>query len=182
MHVTKLLGIAAIGLLTLSLIEVILVASAFSPSPLPFPEHSEGWFVVYQANPIGKPILGDYWVLTDPDAAILEAIAESFLPEISDEQGVWEHWTWARANETTFIYQVYEHGQVWNIEYAGHYYCVDCLYHIDDHPEPHIYITVETYVLHRARHKRNLTAAGAFLSVAWIGLGVVWIKKKPQQP
>jgi hypothetical protein len=183
MNVMKLLRLSAIVLVMLTAINIVLVVHAFSPDPLPFPEYSSGWFVLYQANEIGKPLLGDHWFLTDPDPYILEAIALSSEPEIYDPEKhiTWEHRTRARANETTFIYQVYEHGEMWNIKYEAHYYCVDCLCHIDDHPEPDIYIIPEIYTLHNARHAKELALlSGSILGVSWLALGALWIAKKPK--
>ena len=150
---------------------------AYAPSSLPFPiEDAEIIIVAYQANEIGKPL--QYWVLTDPDPAILEAIAKSSTAEIYDPELdiTWEHWTHARANETTFIYQVYEHGGIWEIEYQGHYYRVECLY-MRERPAwagfPNI------HVIYNPRHqKETATAIGAILSGGWIALGSVWIKKR----
>jgi hypothetical protein len=164
----KLFRILAIVLLALTAVEVVLVVDAFSPDPLPFPEYSDGWFVLYQANEISKPLVGDCWNLSDPDPYILEAIAE--------------HWAMARANETTFVYQVwYEHGQVWEIEYAGHYYSVDCLYNVDPNPFPHIHILSDIYRIRNARHEKELAiVSGPLLGFSWIAVGTVWLRKKPE--
>lgn len=175
MNRMRLLRLSAIVLLVLTAINIVLVVHISSPDPLPFPENSSGWYVAYQANEIGKPLLGDYWVLTDPDPYILEAVAKNDIPAIT------EHWTQARTNETTFIYQVYEHGEMWNTKYGERYYCVDCLCHVDPDPAPGICVLPEIYILHNAKHAKELAMlSGPVLGVSWIALGMVWITKKPK--
>lgn len=96
---------------------------------------------------------------------------------------MYEHWTVVRANETTFIYQVYEQGAVWEIEYEGNYYCVDCYYHKDpqSHTNPNRGGIPISYVIHNARHDKELAMGlTPVFSVAWIALGFLWIKKKPE--
>ena len=182
----KIFRISAIILLIGSIITIGISVYAFSPSdPLPFfdPEVRDYYFVGYQANEISKPLW--YWKLTDPDATILEAIRKSSIPEIYDPELdiLWEHWTDARTNETTFIYQVFfEHEEVWEIEYEGHYYCVDAVWYVDpqSHTNPNRIGLPIPVRIHNARHEKELAVGLApVFSVAWIALGLVWIKKKP---
>jgi hypothetical protein len=178
--------LAAISLLIGSLITMGYTVYAFTPDSLPpffDPAERHKWYVGYQANEISKPF--HYWVLTEPDATILEAIRLSSIPEeVEPDTGiVHEHWTVVRANETTFIDQVYAHGETWEIEYDGHYYCVDCYYHYQTYeaePEPH-FILPETYVIHNARHDKELAMGlSTFFGCAWIAFGALWITKRPK--
>ncbi len=170
----KALKLLAVILLIATALVTVYAVQAFSPPTLPFdPEEANIIEVHYQANEIGKPL--QFWVLTDPDPYILEAIEKSAIPETYDPtlNITWEHWTKARANETTFIYQVYEHGALWEIEHEGHYYSVDCLWNYQ--------IGLPTlFVIHNARHEKELTIGlTPVFGVAWIALGTLWLKKKP---
>jgi len=177
MKMGKFFKISLAALLVATAAIVILTVYAFSsPAPsLPFdPEDAERVFIQYQADEISQPF--EYWILTDPDPYILEVIANASIPPIYDPimDIWWESWVYARANETTFIYQVYEHGGVWNVEYEGRYcviwatYCYDvCLpkyYEIHQKPPP-------------IDDKQILTAGSTVIALSWIALGVVWVKK-----
>ncbi len=147
-------------LLAAAILTTVLAVRGFSFPALPFDfEHPENYHVHYHAREIGKP--WQYWVLTDPDPCILEAIECE--------------WSRSRANETTFIYQVYERGAIWEIEHEGHYYSVHCIWTYDTTGLPIL------YEIHNPRHEKELAVGLApVLSVAWIALGTLWIKKKPQ--
>ena len=173
----KVLKILAIILLVASIITTVLAVQAFSPSPLPFEENTEDVVLQYHAVEIGKPL--QYWVLTDPDEYILDAIAHAHDPPIvlflEGKNRTFVYYASARANETTFVYQVYDHGQIWDIEYEGLYYAVDATYYWDWGATPHKY-----YRLHKEDLKEETITAGSILGASWIALGTLWIKKKPK--
>ena len=57
-----------------------------------------------------------YFTIENPDAYILEAI-NNLGAEV-----------WVNQTETTFLNQVNEHGDLFNIEYEGKYYRIDVIY------------------------------------------------------
>ena len=125
------------------------------------------------------------WNLTEPDPYILEAISLAPLPPIEDENhpgGYWEHWVRARRNETTFIDQVREHDDVWEIAYNGSYYYVECLGSVDPHPSPDLWVLPKYFTINGRRVvQTEVIAADIGLGALWVVWAIGWRKTKPTQ-
>jgi len=110
------------------------------------------------------------WTLEDPDEYILEAIQTMTFVR-------------ARRNETTFIDQVREHGDVWEIEFNGTYYYVECLGSCDPHPVPYRWVLPEFYVINGRRViETQVAAADVSLGVLWIVWALGWLKIERKEP
>jgi hypothetical protein len=106
------------------------------------------------------------WNLTEPDPYILEAIQTK---------------TFVRAlrNETTFIDQVREHGDVWEIMYNGTYYNVVCLGSGD--PSTPRQGLPKYYIINNRRvAQTQVAAADVSLGLLWVVWAIGWRKTKPK--
>ena len=150
MKMGKFFNISLIALLVASVMMIGLEVSASTPY------FSGKKIIDYKAQEINKPFR--YWTLTEPDAYILKAISDL------------DTWINAPENETTFLDQVYEHDNIWEIEYEEHYYAIEALYHYDT-------CLPKYYIIHR----RQVTSPGGIiLAVSWVALAIVWVKKRNQ--
>lgn len=109
-----------------------------------------------------------YWDLTDPEPTILDAINNIEVCQ----------WCW--ENETVFLEQVIQHGDVWTIRYNGNYYDIGATYNYDK-CLPKIYIIhipdmspISQFMRHVAEH----TISGLGMAGTWIAFGLVVWKKK----
>lgn len=108
------------------------------------------------------------WTLEDPDPYILEAIQKMTFVR-------------ARRNETNFIDQVREHGDVWEIEYNGTYYHVECLGSCDTHPQPGVSVLPDYYMIsNRPNVETQVAAADISLGALWLVWAIGWRKTKPE--
>jgi len=116
----------------------------------------------FVAEEIDKP--DEYWVLTDPDKWVLEAIENPSKGVLCIGEDM---------TKQTFTRQAAEHGGIHNVEYQGKYYHISVLF-VD---------TVPPEILeHPAKQVVTYASAGSVaLAVLWIVLGVVWYKTKPQE-
>ena len=176
LRLRKALMISAIILLVATIGTAIWAVHASTLSPLPFEEGADYVVLQYHALEIAKPL--HYWALTDPDEYVLDAIAHAHDPPTT---AVWDgqnvsfcYLVYVRANETTFVYQVYAHGQVWDVEYEGHYYALDATYYYDLGGLPRY------YRLHKEDPTEETITASSILGASWLCLGIVWLRKKPE--
>ena len=108
------------------------------------------------------------WTLEDPDEYILAAIQNEGLS------------VRARRNETNFIDQVREHGDVWEIAYNGSYYYVVCLGSCDPHPTPNRWVLPKYYMINNKRGvQTQVAAADVSLGGLWIVWALGWRKVTP---
>ena len=107
------------------------------------------------------------WTLQEPDPYILEALQDEGLSVC------------ARRNETNFIDQVREHGDVWDIVYNGTYYHVVCMGSCDPHPSPDLWILPEFYPISDKRVvETQVIAADVSVGAVWVVWMIGWRKMK----
>lgn len=123
------------------------------------------------------------WNLTEPDSYILEAISTASPPVPLEDHPDYYTVPWVRAwrNETNFIDQAREHGDVWEIAYNGTYYRVECLGTCNPHPAPDLWVTPKAYVIsNRQTVEMQVIGADISLGILW-GIWVVgWLRIKKQ--
>lgn len=124
---------------------VVLVTSYQEPTPM----------LELKAVPIPKPTV--YWNLTNPDARMLEVMADV---------GVFKRFP---RNETIFLGQVEEHGDVWKIQYEANYYEIEAIGSYDIG-------LPKSYPIHII--DRIHASSAVLLAGLWIAVSVVTWKKK----
>lgn len=143
--------------------------------------YSEFEMISYWAEEIDYSAVA--WNLTEPDPIILEAI--SIAGPAVPSEGHPNCWLMpfveAHRNETNFIDQVHEHGDIWEIAYNGTYYYITCLGSCDPHPSPDLWIFPEIYVINDRREAQTrVGAADISLGAVWVVWAIGWRKLKPE--
>ncbi len=141
----KVLAVLAAITVCVVLWNVALATSYQEPTPM----------LSLRAEPISKPTV--YWELTELDARMLEVMSE---PEV---------WKRFPRNETTFLGQVEEHGDVWKIQYEANYYEIEAIGSYDIG-------LPKSYPIHII--DRIHASSAVLLAGLWIAVGVVVWKKK----
>jgi hypothetical protein len=141
----KVLAVLVVITVCVTVWNIALATSYQEPTPM----------LELRAEPILKPTV--YWNLTNPDARMLEVMADI---------GVFKRFP---RNETTFLDQMEEHGDVWKIQYEANYYEIEALGSYDI-GLPKIY---PIHIIDRIHASSAVLLAGL-----WIAVGVVAWKKK----